>query len=638
MTAVVVAREADETTHFAASELARYLARMLQIDVPVVSAPPTGRGSWIELLVAPSRESSASFHAQDAITIDVRAGHGVIAGSSGRSVLFGVYRFLVANGCRWVRPGAAGEHVPVITAITDLRVAERPAYRHRILCIEGAFSLAHLQDAIDWAAKTGFNGFFMQFRDAYTFFERWYGDPERARGRTRLPRGTAASLARRAEREIRRRGLVLHAVGHGWACESLGIPGLGWDYPPPPVPPGTSRMLALVNGTRQLFGDVPINTNLCYSNREAHQNFVQEVVRYARDHPEVDVLHVWLADAANNHCECRDCVDIRPSDAYVDILNDIDHAMTELDLRQRLVCIAYQDLLWPPVVERIQDPSRFVFAFAPVSRSYGLPFKATSPTPTAMRPYRRNEIELPRTADDHAGYLAAWRQALPTDAFAFDYHLWRNQYTDLGSLRTARVLFEDLRALRSMGLHGFASCQPMRSAFPTPLAMSILAETLWDDAVEFDQVVSSSLEAAFGPSWRVAHDYLRSVSAHFDPAYLRGEPVDLDSVGRAVSELPGVMRAFASKFENILSGPLSPLERRSWDVLGLHSWLAEELAAIVALRTSGDVDAGVARWQRLEADLDHRLAPYDDLVDGWMLKTSLASALASRTEPPESWI
>ncbi len=55
------------------------------------------------------------------------------------------------------------------------------------------------------------------------------------------------------------------------------------------------------------------------------------VVAYAQQHPEVDLLHFWLADGANNQCECEQCAPTRPSDFYIMMLNDIDRA-----LKQRL--------------------------------------------------------------------------------------------------------------------------------------------------------------------------------------------------------------------------------------------------------------------------------------------------------------
>lgn len=640
MTVAIATATEDSTVLFAASELARYLSRMLSQDVYVMATSSVEPGPTITLTIDEGLTPTANTRPplEDVIEIDVRRGRGRIAGNSARSVLLAVYRFLGAQGCRWVRPGAAGEVVPTLRALVDVQRHERPTHRHRILCVEGAFRYEHLREMIDWAPKAGFNGFFIQFRDAYPFFDRWYRDPRRAARRSRLPRGTAAALARRAESEILRRGLVLHTVGHGWGCESIGIAGLGWDYAPATIPEAATPLLAQVGGVRKLFGGVPINTNLCYSNPEVHRRFVGEVVDYAGRHPEVDVLQVWLADNANNHCECAGCTDIRPADAYVALLDDVAQAMTDRGLSQRIVCIAYQDLLWPPTTERLRDPGRFLFAFAPVSRSYGRPFRPNPDATEAMRPYRRNAIDLPRTADDHAGYLAEWRRQLPTEAVMFEYHLWRNQYTDPGSLRTARLLSDDLKALGAMGFVGFASCQPMRSSFPTGLSMAVLAATLWDDAVAFDDIVASSLEAAFGKDWQAAHAYLVAVSDRFYPGYLRGEPVDLSLVQAGASELPAIAEAAMREFEEQAGAATHPVHRRSWELLAHHAWLMHGLAGIVSLRLSGQVDAGIAAFRDFESEIDDRADRFGDALDSWMLKTSLADALASASEPPVSWI
>ena len=40
----------------------------------------------------------------------------------------------------------------------------------------------------------------------------------------------AQALKARLVGEIVQRGLVFHDVGHGWTCDPIGIPGLGWDY------------------------------------------------------------------------------------------------------------------------------------------------------------------------------------------------------------------------------------------------------------------------------------------------------------------------------------------------------------------------------------------------------------------------
>ena len=56
----------------------------------------------------------------------------------------------------------------------DVFVNEKPSYRHRAVCIEGAVSYEHVADMIDFLPKIAMNGYFVQFKKPYVFFERWY--------------------------------------------------------------------------------------------------------------------------------------------------------------------------------------------------------------------------------------------------------------------------------------------------------------------------------------------------------------------------------------------------------------------------------------------------------------------------------
>ena len=84
--------------------------------------------------------------------------------------------------------------------------------------------------------------------------------------------------------------------------------------------------------------------------------FTDQIVRYAVQNPDIDYLHVWLADEYNNVCECDSCKKELPSDQYVRILNLADQKLTEAGSTMRIVFLLYQELLWPPKKERFQNP------------------------------------------------------------------------------------------------------------------------------------------------------------------------------------------------------------------------------------------------------------------------------------------
>ena len=176
---VIRASGTDPTVLFAANELGRYLKLVTDREVTIDDcADPAIPGVLSVGLIASfprlTQPAVADPSLDDAISIDVKDKGGIIAGINPRSVLIAVYRYLTEIGCRWVRPGPDGEHLPGLDSLPDVRVEETPSYRHRAVCIEGAVSYDHVRDTIDWLPKLGFNGYFIQFREAHTFFDRWY--------------------------------------------------------------------------------------------------------------------------------------------------------------------------------------------------------------------------------------------------------------------------------------------------------------------------------------------------------------------------------------------------------------------------------------------------------------------------------
>jgi len=295
---VCVKRE-DVTLGFAAEELVKYL-RMMDGGLAVHAVRQSGEQpdqhsamclGLIEDFGLPSRDLDDP-RFDDYYLIRVGDGEGLIAGSNPRSVLLGVYRLLEEAGCRWVRHGADGEYIPEVDVMSiSVDLEDAASYRYRGLCIEGAVSYEHMIENIDWAPKAGFNSYMLEFITPQTFFDRWYEH----RGNEHLesePLTTAMveEFKRGMEQEINKRGLIYQAVGHGWTCEPLGIQGLGWDPVEMEVDDSVRPLLAEVNGTRDLFRGIPLNTNLCYSNPVARQAIVDYAVKHMKANPLIDVV------------------------------------------------------------------------------------------------------------------------------------------------------------------------------------------------------------------------------------------------------------------------------------------------------------------------------------------------------------
>lgn len=207
-------------------------------------------------------------------------------------------------------------------AALQIAFQERPAYRHRGMCIEGAVSLEHMLDSVEWAPKVGLNAYFLEFMVPFTFFNRWYSHLHNPFWQpTPVSVEKVVEFRLKIEEEITRRGLAYHNPGHGWTCEPLGLQGLGWDPQVDELPETITQYLAEVKGIRGVYESIPLNTQLCYSNPLVRRKMVDYAFQYMRDHPNIDFLHIWLGDAANNICECENCQAALPADQYVLLLS-----------------------------------------------------------------------------------------------------------------------------------------------------------------------------------------------------------------------------------------------------------------------------------------------------------------------------
>ncbi len=512
----------NPTVQFATLELERYIAA-LHTGEPGSFAIQLG----LYVDTQPTLQHEAA-EFDDEIYIDVQAGSGIVAGINPRSCLQAAYRLLREAGCRFLRPGANGEYIPAKDWRTvTVRLHEKPSYRHRGICIEGGVSRELFLDTIDWLPKNGMNAYFVQFRSGHTFFDRWYthqynplvkSEPKTAEEiRAIVEEGIAA---------VKLRGMIYHEMGHGWTCEPLGIPGRGWDVVEQ-VAQGTSDAFALVNGRRELWGGIPLNTNLCYGNPQIRNLVVDYIVAYIQDNPNIDILHFWLADGMNNHCECPLCADTRPSDFYVEMLNLLDERLTRLGSAAKIVFLIYFDLLWPPEKQRLVNADRFILMFAPITRTYSKTFSPAGQLPQ-LPPYVRNRLTFPASVGGNVAFLKAWQAFFSGDSFDFDYHLLWDQFKVPGYEELSKVLHGDIRNLTDIGLNGYMSCQVHRTFFPSPLPTAVLAQTLWNRDADYGAIADDLYRAAYGKTGVQVRENLKRFSAQINPPWLRMEEPTVD--------------------------------------------------------------------------------------------------------------
>jgi hypothetical protein len=599
----------NETAAFAAQELKKYLEQILSphhaVSVNDTSGGPTDTSGIRLGLFDDFGLSTAELDEpaiDDAIHIDVAGAGGIIAGSNARSILIAVYRFLAEIGCAWVRPGPDGEFIPRgKTADFHVKAAEKASYRYRGICIEGAVSFENVRENIEWAPKVGFNSYFLEFKTPFTFFDRWYShrhNPliEPAPVTVEQVDAFTESLGR----AISKRGLLYHAVGHGWTGEPLGLPCLGWDPVDTKVGMETSRYFAQLDGKRELFRGVPLNTNLCYSNPQARELIVQYAADYAEQHRSVDILHFWLADAFNNHCECEACESVLPSDFYVMLLNELDAELTARGLDTKIVFLLYLDLLWPPETERLNNKERFILLFAPISRTYSRTYDADTSGIT-LQPFVRNQLKFPSDIRENVAFLKAWKPFFDGDSFAYEYHYMWDHYYDPGYYRMAETISADIKNLRKLGLNGMISDQTQRSFFPTGLGMYVMGRTLWNDRLSFEDLAKEYFTAAFGKDGERCMAYMARLSDLFDPPYLRGERPRISPKAAArLAKVPDAVEEMLPVIERNLDGSHGRCRAKSWEYLRLHGKIAVLLARAFQLRAEGEPEAAGEAWRAVK--------------------------------------
>ena len=568
MEIIVQTRNVEKTLSFAKQELCAYLRQMLAGEEGVFSVS-------LGVLDCPK--------ALDGFSVQMDRHGGSITGNNQRSVLLGVYDYLHFLGCRFLTPDKATEVVPRITG-ADLPASYRKtaSFYHRGVCIEGANSVENVLDFIAWLPKVGYNSFFLQFKVPYVFLSRWYHhDKNPMKEAESFSMEDAGECLKRFQQEMTKRSLLLHQVGHGWTGEVLTGGTVGsWDAAGNQMDPGKAPMAAQVNGKREFFMGVPANTNLCFSNPDTIETFTEQVLAYVRENPDVDYLHIWLADEYNNVCECEDCRKTTVSDQYVVLLNELDRRLTEEKRDTRLVFLLYQELLWPPVAERLRNPDRFVLMFAPISRTFEKSYDLSGED-RKIPDYIRNQITLPTNLGENLAFLKGWQEQFSGESFVYDYPLGRAHYGDFGYLHISRIISQDIKQLRHMGLDGYISCQELRAASPNMLPNYVMGYTLFEETASVEALIREYYQAAYPEDPQIALGYLQQLSDLSSCDYLngKGQRVDEDMARRMTR-----IRDLCHQHRSVLA---SAPAGAHWDALRHHNEYILRLSAAMAELASG---------------------------------------------------
>ena len=515
---------------FAAEELKKYLRMMMprcgEIDIAYAADAKEGFRLGLMTDFGLDTSEASDLGLDDIIHIDTDAEGGIIAGSNPRSVLLAVYRYLYLNGCRWLFPGIDGEFIPV-KGIEPTKYHKMADCRYRGQCNEGAETQPQMMACIDYAPKIGMNVFMLEHDMPLNYYKHFYDHQANEANREveSVTRQTSLQWKRQCEAEFSKRGLQFHDMGHGWTTEALCMKQdeiWSKNTSADVLSDECKEYLALIDGKRDFFDHFPLNTNFCMSNPKARKNVVDAIVRYAEKGTNVDYLHVWLADAVNNHCECEECSKMTPSDWYMVLMNEADEALTAKNLKTRIVFIAYVDTTWAPEVVTLKNPDRFTLLLAAISRNYSIPVDIPPPKLELPR-YKRNKNVLPADVNVYVAYAKEWAKRCRVQSFAYEYHYWRALARDLGLFDSVKLIHQDILGYKANGVNGIVEDGTQRGYYPNGFKSCVYAGTLFDNSLDLEAYTADYFRHAYGENYETVIKFFEDIGKAVDFRYLHGK-------------------------------------------------------------------------------------------------------------------
>lgn len=634
----------NSTVDFAAEELKKYIRMMMTEcgEIPIEYCPDAREGFRIGLMADFGLDMSdvENVELDDIVYIDADGGGGIIAGSNPVATLISVYRYLKAQGCRWLFPGIDGEWVPDIEALTPVRYRKIADHRYRGQCNEGAEFQTDMLETIDFTPKIGLNTYMLEFDNPYCYYNSYYNHTFNSeRKPEKINRATVKRWKRQCEVEIKKRGLHFHDMGHGWTAEPFGLDSSGaWEISSQTeITPELREMLSMLDGERKVRKNLPLFSNMCYSNPKVRRIMARYIADYAERQNNVDYLHIWLADESNGHCECEICKQKVTSDWYIMLLNDIDEELTRRKLDTHLVFIVYLDTFWPPLEEKLNNKHRFTMLYAPITRLYTETYGEPADVEKTV-PYYRNHIQKPKGMSECLGYLKLWQKMWEGDTFCYEYHFMDFQYFDVSNMFMSKILYDDICALKSQGLSGIIEDGSQRSYFPTGFQFHVYGETLFDSSRTFDELVEDYFSHAYGDEWKLVLNYLEILRDAVPYAYYfgllskdaeKGTYYNPDMLEGALK-----MKKAVHDFIPVIKRNLEQEQRASsvaWQLLDLHSYAAYKIAEMTEHKCVGNDGETDRVVKELISEMSKREVYFERYYDHYLFTRSMAKKFLSNS-------
>ncbi|HQA68741.1 MAG TPA: DUF4838 domain-containing protein [Aggregatilineales bacterium] len=379
-------------------------------------------------------------------------------GESPRALLYAVYNFLEALGCRWPAPGPAGERIPqgVEFELPDEPVEDAPTLPGRCLIIAHHAFMEDADHWIIWAARNRLNGVFFHTIE----------DP--------LPLGAAPAAQYERLRDTiiplaRERGMTIELGGHLLA-----------DLLP-----------------RDLFAQMPgafryhnnqrtPDHNLCPSDPAGLNTVRRNAQAFFRAFPEADVYHIWPDDIPQGGwCSCAQCSAYTPSEQALLAINAVAEGLEYVHPGAQISFLAYYDTERVP--RRVKPRHNVSLLWAPRMRCYAHPIDDPSCA-----------VNVPHYTRTFEAQVAHFAEANTAPPRVFEYYLdgvlFKSVLPPLPG-----IIQRDLRYYHAAGAHTVQALLTGDHPWVAPQVNAwLFARLAWNPDQDVDALLAEFGASVFG--------------------------------------------------------------------------------------------------------------------------------------------
>jgi len=455
---ILIPEKRTITEEFAAGELSKYLEKITSEKIDVTSTKKDGDFTFT---VGNNLEPGINRGQEDYSVRTVENGV-VLSGGGDRGTLYSVYEFLERLGCRWYFMDKDDEIVPSMSledvlkiAKGNLNIVESPDFSVRINRIEtydlgprgnavsnAIMSKEQMTDRMDWTAKNRMNIFQYGIDHNKDCYDNWPG--------------YAAVFD-----EMRSRGITIGACGH-----------MFFQFMPEETFKEHPEWFALIDGKRVE------HSQFCTSNKDACQFYVDNMLKFLNENPEIKYFGPWPHDMGN-WCECEQCKGRSIGDRYLELNNMVYRTLKEKRPDVTFTHFPYASYMMPP--ENVKPESGMNITLCTWGRDFA---------------YTINDSKTPyhfRKA------LEAWSSISKEYNNTFIYHEKYLRHLGFGFLPLPlKILKPEIQYLHGIGLDGFELPTGYFGRRTKSLNAYVACKLIWDVNADVDAIVDDYFDKMYG--------------------------------------------------------------------------------------------------------------------------------------------